>query len=59
MKQVASRAAFFGLFFDPEDGDGPSEKAVDFQLATWRCLSEDRTLHNRRCDNLKSSILIW
>jgi hypothetical protein len=31
-----------------------SGKSVNFQLTTRRYISEDRTLHNHRCDNLKS-----
>jgi hypothetical protein len=31
-----------------------SETSVDFKLTTWRCKPEDITLHNRRCENLKS-----
>jgi hypothetical protein len=35
-----------------------SETSVDFQRTTWRCIPEDsRTLHNQRCENLKSYIL--
>jgi hypothetical protein len=31
-----------------------SEMSVDFQRTTWRYIPEDRTLHNHRCENLKS-----
>jgi hypothetical protein len=33
-----------------------SETPVDFQRTTWRYIPEDRTLHNHRCENLKSLI---
>jgi hypothetical protein len=28
--------------------------AVDFQRTTWHYIPEDGTLHNHRCENLKS-----
>jgi hypothetical protein len=31
-----------------------SETSVDSQRTTWRYIPEDRTLHNHRCENLKS-----
>jgi hypothetical protein len=31
-----------------------SETSVDTQRTTWRYIAEDSTLHNHRCDNLKS-----
>jgi hypothetical protein len=31
-----------------------SETSVDFHQTTWRYIPEDRTLHNHRCENLKS-----
>jgi hypothetical protein len=31
-----------------------SETSVDFQQATRRCIPEDSTFHNHRCENLKS-----
>jgi hypothetical protein len=31
-----------------------SEASVDFQRTTQRYISEDKTLHNHRCENLKS-----
>jgi hypothetical protein len=45
-----------GLFFNLEDGgDMFLRNVVDFQRTTRRYISEDtRTLHNHRCDNLKS-----
>jgi hypothetical protein len=37
-----------------------SEMSVDFQRTSRRCIPEDKTLHNHRCENLKSYILrIW
>jgi hypothetical protein len=33
-----------------------SETSVDFQRTTWRYIQEDSTLHNQRCENLKSYI---
>jgi hypothetical protein len=35
-------------------GTCSSEKSVDFQQTTRRYIPEDRTLHNHRCENLKS-----
>jgi hypothetical protein len=31
-----------------------SETSVDFRRTIWRYIPEGRTLHNRRCENLKS-----
>jgi hypothetical protein len=31
-----------------------SEMSVDFQRTTRRCISEDKTPHNHRCENLRS-----
>jgi hypothetical protein len=31
-----------------------TETSVDFQRTTWRYIPEDRTLHNHRCENVKS-----
>jgi hypothetical protein len=43
------------FFFDPGDGgDMFPEKFVDFQRATRNFVPEDRTLHNHRCEILKS-----
>jgi hypothetical protein len=39
-----------------DGGDMFSETSVSFQRATRRHITEDRTLHNRRCENLKSHI---
>jgi hypothetical protein len=33
-----------------------SETLVDLKWTTWGYILEDRTLHNHRCENLKSSI---
>jgi hypothetical protein len=47
--------AALGLFFDSEMEATCSPKtSVDFQRATKRYMPEDRTLHNHRCENLKS-----
>jgi hypothetical protein len=35
-----------------------SETSVSFQRNTWRYTPEDRTLHNYRCENLKSYMCI-
>jgi hypothetical protein len=40
------------------EGTCSSETSVDFQLSTWRYISEDRTLHIHRCENLISYINI-
>jgi hypothetical protein len=32
-----------------------SETLLDFQQAIWRYIPEDITLHNHRCENLKSN----
>jgi hypothetical protein len=43
------------IFFDPEDEEiCSSETSVDFQRTTRRYIPEDSTLHNYRCENLKS-----
>jgi hypothetical protein len=42
--------------FSAEDGsDISSETSVDFQQAAQPYIPEDRTVHNNRCENLKSS----
>jgi hypothetical protein len=49
--------SLLGFFFGPEDGgDMLSENSVDIQQTLLRYIPEDRTLHNHRCDNLKSYI---
>jgi hypothetical protein len=35
-----------------------SETSVDFQRTIRRYITEDRTVHNHRCDNLKSCLVI-
>jgi hypothetical protein len=35
-----------------------SETSVDFQRSIWRCIPEDRILHNHRCKNLGTYIII-
>jgi hypothetical protein len=32
------------------------ETTLSFQQTTWRYIPEDKTLHNHRCENLKSYI---
>jgi streptogramin lyase len=34
-----------------------TETSVDFQRTTRCCIPEDRTLHNHRCENLRSYVL--
>jgi hypothetical protein len=42
-------------FFDPEDEAlSSSETSADIQRNTWHYIPEDTTLHNRRCENIKS-----
>jgi hypothetical protein len=48
---------FLSLFFDPEYGSS-SETSADFQRTTRRYIPEDRTLHNDRCENPKSFIML-
>jgi hypothetical protein len=39
-----------------------SETSVDIQRNTRRYIPEDNTLHNHRCENLKSytiSVIVW
>jgi hypothetical protein len=62
-KQPPLLATFFvlvsslGLFFDSEDeGDMFLRKLVDFKLTIRHYILEDRTLHNHRCEDLKSYI---
>jgi hypothetical protein len=43
------------LFFDPEDlTTFSSERAISFQRIARHYISEYRTLHNHRCEDLKS-----
>jgi hypothetical protein len=39
------------------EATGSSETSADFQQSTRRYILEDRTLHNHRCENLKSYIM--
>jgi hypothetical protein len=32
---------------------------VDFHLASWCCITENRILHNHGCENLKSYISLF
>jgi hypothetical protein len=43
-----------GLFLDRQHV--PLKQNLNFQRTTWRYIPEDWTLHNHRCDSLKSSI---
>jgi hypothetical protein len=36
-----------------------SETSVNFQRTTRRCIPEDRSLHNYRCENLKSFMTVF
>jgi hypothetical protein len=46
---------FLGLLFNPDDADDMlPETTVEFQGATSRYISEDKTLHNHRSEYLKS-----
>jgi hypothetical protein len=38
-----------------------SETSADFQWTSWRYIPEDRTIHNYRCETLKSysSVFVW
>jgi hypothetical protein len=48
-----------GLFFDPEDGGDMFLRNKDWLSTTKRrYIPEDGTLHNHRCENLKSYKLI-
>jgi hypothetical protein len=49
-----------GLFFDPEDVCDVllPETSVELQRTTRRYIPEDRTLHNHRCENIKSYMKI-
>jgi hypothetical protein len=45
---------FLVIFLDPEDGgDVFLWNVCYFQRTTRRCIPEDRTLHNHRCENFK------
>jgi hypothetical protein len=48
------RAGILLSLFDCEDGGD----ILTFQRATWHYILEDNTLHNHRCENLKSYILL-
>jgi hypothetical protein len=49
---------FIGLFVDPYDGsDMFLLNVIDFQRTTQGYIPEDITLHNHRCENLRSFIL--
>jgi hypothetical protein len=36
-----------------------SEVPADVQRNTWRYIRESRTLHNQRCEDLKSCMQLW
>jgi hypothetical protein len=42
-----------------DGGDSSSETSIVFQRTIRRYIPEDRTLHNHRCENLKSSIIYY
>jgi hypothetical protein len=57
MKQASFACLLLGVLFNSEDGRGiSSEKLVDFQQTTRLYIPKDITLHNHRCENLKSYI---
>jgi hypothetical protein len=51
---VASRAVFAWLVLGPWSCTCSSESSVAFQRTTRRYIARDRTLHEHRCENLKS-----
>jgi hypothetical protein len=56
-KQLTRRK--FGLFFEPEDGgDMFLRNVVDFRCTTRRYIPQDSTLHNHRCENLRSCMRV-
>jgi hypothetical protein len=62
-KQVTSRPSFtlvsFLAYYSTlkVEAKCPSEIYVGFPQATWRYIPEYKTLHNHRCENLKSYII--
>jgi hypothetical protein len=60
LKQAASRALlraglFLGLLVDLEDGgDIFLRTVVDLKRKARRYVAKERTLHNHRCENIKS-----
>jgi hypothetical protein len=57
ISRESKQQALLGLFVDRDDGgDTLLQNVSYFQLATWRYNPEDRTLHNRRRENIKAHI---
>jgi hypothetical protein len=55
-RKVCNTGVLLSLFFYPEDGgDMFLQKLVCFQCTTWHCIPEGSTLHNHRCENLRSN----
>jgi hypothetical protein len=57
MKQAKAAYAAYYSTLNMESICSP-EMSVDFQRTTRRYITEDRSLHNHRCENLRSHILI-
>jgi hypothetical protein len=55
--QPASRLAYFSTLKTVVTCS--SETSVDFQRTTRRYISEDSTIHNHRCENLKILLSDW
>jgi hypothetical protein len=56
MKQAVHADFLLGLLLNPEDAvDMFLRNVIYFKWTKRRYVSEDTALHNRRCENLKSS----